>query len=476
MGYGAAGRFGPEQLISQIEGGWAKEAVPPLLDRIHPSWKEPRAVELEDPRIGGMYAGMVKQWFSGLFHRVWRRGLMRSGMVTVLLLLAVIVTLTVAYRAHMQGNFHRLKAKMATEEPEAPVLKPGGQEALTLMRTRMMGDSMPEFESVILLPGRGMNSLQIMAYVPGRGEVGLMASPTLEDATKVMTRTATDANGAESLAMGGAFEAPWAGRMWGAPADGHANVAWKAHTMELPGADGDGAVRGGLLLAKTSDAVSTTALPDGGDAQATFNMGDFGVRWPSKTQVTVTVLLSSRTIDLTMVARNTGDVAEPVGLGWRPRFAVPNTERAQWKLRIPGQSHVEVHNGGIPTGTLTPVVGTQYDFTQDTGVKLGRTSLDDCFAGLHQNLLDNGPVAELSDPEDNYGLRLTALSSTIKTMCVTAPADEDFVTIEPQFNYPDPFGREWSKEGDTGMVVLQPGQSAQWVVRLELISLANSVK
>jgi aldose 1-epimerase len=59
-------------------------------------------------------------------------------------------------------------------------------------------------------------------------------------------------------------------------------------------------------------------------------------------------------------------------------------------------------------------------------------------------------------------------------MRVEAPADGNFVSIEPQYNYDDPFGREWGKDVDTGMVVLQPGQSTQWKVRLELIALSGS--
>jgi galactose mutarotase-like enzyme len=79
----------------------------------------------------------------------------------------------------------------------------------------------------------------------------------------------------------------------------------------------------------------------------------------------------------------------------------------------------------------------------------------------------------LIDPADNYGVRLAVLSSTIKAIRVVAPANGDFVSIEPQFNVPDPFGREWAKDTDTGMVILQPGQSTQWKVRLELFSLPD---
>jgi galactose mutarotase-like enzyme len=219
--------------------------------------------------------------------------------------------------------------------------------------------------------------------------------------------------------------------------------------------------------------VRTAALPDGGNAEAIFHAGDFGGLWPSKTDVTITVLLSGRSIDLTMTAHNIGDEPEPIGLGWDPRFAILDGNRRQVRLRIPSEMRAELRGRDkLPTGVLLPTEGTSYDFMAHGGAKLGTMDLDECFVELRQNLMDNGPIAELSDPANNYGLRLTALSSTIKAMRVVAPANADFVSIEPQFNYADSFGREWRSGTDTGMVVLEPGQSTQWKVRLELFSVA----
>jgi aldose 1-epimerase len=42
--------------------------------------------------------------------------------------------------------------------------------------------------------------------------------------------------------------------------------------------------------------------------------------------------------------------------------------------------------------------------------------------------------------------------------------------VAPETNYPDPFGREWGNQGGSGMVVLQPGQSLDWKVRLEVFT------
>jgi aldose 1-epimerase len=428
---------------------------------------------LEDQRMSSMYLGAVGRWFSSLFHRIWHRNLMRSGMVTGLFLALLVLGLSIAYRERGRGHLHKLEAKIVTERQDAPVPRPGGQEAIKLTRTSLAGGSMPEFLSVTMLPGRGMNVLQITAFLPDKGEVELLASPSVDDAARLMTGQDADAAGAASLTMGGAFEAPWAGHLAGTPSQDHITTAWRGHTMTVPVAGAGASVAtGGLLLLPATSSADTAAMPDGGQAETTFQAGDFGAHWPSKTDINVTVLLSSQSIELTMVAHNTGDVAEPIGIGWHPRFAIRG-DRGQIRLRLPGQVRAEVHDRqtGLPTGTLLPVAGTAYDFTPRGGQKLGNISLNDTFTQLHQELLDNGPVAQLDDPANNYGLRLTALSSTIKAMRVEAPADGKFVSIDPQFNFDDPFGREWGKDVDTGMVVLQPGQSTQWKVRLELVSL-----
>jgi galactose mutarotase-like enzyme len=424
-----------------------------------------------------MYREMVRQWSSSLFDRFWRRGLMRSGMVTGLILAALVTGLGLAYRERGRGNLHKLKAKIQTERTDAVVPRPGGQEAITLMRAGLEGGSSPEFLSTTMLPGRGMNTLQITAYVPGRGEVKLLASPSTEDADITMSGKGEDAAGRASLEMGGAVEAPWAGGIWGAPAQnlGHVTATWRSHAITLPAAGG-AVARGGLLLEEPADAAATTAMPDGGEVHADFRAGTFDGHWPSKTDVTVTVLLSSRAIELTVSARNTGDVAEPIGIGWGPRFAVLDGNRQQIRLRIPGEMREELgdHAKGQPTGVLLPVAGTTYDFTMIGGAGLGSIALNDCFVDLHQELLASGPVAELTDPANDLGLRLTALSPTIKAMRVVAPADGNFVSIQPQFNYDDPLGREWGHDVDTGMVVLEPGQTTQWKVRLEIYSLSEA--
>jgi hypothetical protein len=50
------------------------------------------------------------------------------------------------------------------------------------------------------------------------------------------------------------------------------------------------------------------------------------------------------------------------------------------------------------------------------------------------------------------------------------------VSIGPNTNFDDPFGPEWASPEGAGMVILAPGATFQWKVRVEisLISTAES--
>ncbi|WP_348266600.1 hypothetical protein P8936_11335 [Edaphobacter paludis] len=401
----------------------------------------------------------------------------RTGLLITITVAVVLLLVAVASKERGRGNLTKLKTELGvrnTVPQEAVTVRPGGQDAVVLEHAQVMDMESPQFISATLLPGRGMNLLQIKAYLPQLGTVGLLASPSLEDAAKQMTGEGEDANGSASLAMGGAIETPWAGSIWGTPSEGTSITSWRDHTFDLPANGRESS--GGLLLDRQADSVKTNVMPDGGQAQAIYNAGDFNGHWISNTQITTTVQLNSRALEISIAARNTGDEAEPLGIGWHPKFAILSGDRSEIALKLPNALHEEVDDrrGRMPTGRLLPVTGTPYDFTAHDGARVGTLNLDDTFVHLKQGLLDNGPIAELRDPKSNYGLRITMMSSAIKAIHVSAPANASFISIDPQFNYDDPFGHEWPKDEDTGMVLLQPGQTVQWKIRLEIFALTGN--
>jgi len=431
-----------------------------------------------------MYWALLKQGVARWRRNIWRAAVMRSGMLTILFVILMLGGLAFGWREHRLGQFAQLKKELSQHPALDVTVRPGGQDIVRLQRSQMVGANGPEFLSATLLPGRGMNLLQITAYLPQKGEVNLLASPTLEEAAKVLSGAGADASGAKSLAVGAAIEAPWAGRISGTVAPDGASITtmWRGVRLMLPHDAKDSysvssaMAGGGLLLNQPSDSINTNAMPDGGEAQVTFHPGNFDGHWPSQTEFTTTAELSGKMIMLRVVARNTGNTAEPIGIGWHPRFAILNGHRGQMVLRIPEGMRLEVKDRrtGQLSGRLLPVEKTEYDFTGRNGTQIGALNLDDTFVHLKTGLMEDGPVAELRDPENDYGLRITAMTSTIKAIRVYAPLDGSFISIDPQFNYDDPFGKEWANNEDTGMVVLQPGQSTQWKIQLEIFSLSSS--
>jgi aldose 1-epimerase len=421
-----------------------------------------------------MYASLFRRRLAELWHNAWQTMVKRTGLLITVTVAVVLLLVAVALKERGRGHLTKLKTEFGvshTVPHEAVAVRPGGQDAVVLEHAQVADADSPQFVSATLLPGRGMNLLQIKAHLPQMGTVDLLASPSLEDAAKQMTGEGDDADGSASMAMGGAIEAPWAGRIWGVASNGTNVTTWQGHTLDLPA---NGRVStGGLLLDRQADTVKTNVMPDGGQAQAIYSAGNFDGHWISHTQITTTVQLNSRALEISIAARNTGTEAEPVGIGWHPRFAILSGDRGQARLKLPDALHAETadRRDGMPTGRLLPVVGTPSDFTGHDGARLGELNLNDSFVHIKQGLLDNGAIAELRDPKSNYGLRITILSPSIKAIHVDAPANASFVSIDPRFNYDDPLGHEWAKDEDTGMVVLQPGQTVQWKIRLEIFAL-----
>jgi galactose mutarotase-like enzyme len=166
------------------------------------------------------------------------------------------------------------------------------------------------------------------------------------------------------------------------------------------------------------------------------------------------------------VAHNVGSKDEPVAIGWHPYFTLPSGDRSQVRVHIPGSMLAKVFDYGnvFPTGELLPVTG-QYDLQAADGVALDKNFYDDNWSKLTWK--GGAVTVEVVDPAAHYGVAIEGISPEIKTLQMYAPPTQQFVAIEHQYNFADPFGKEW-KGMDTGMVTLKPGQSTKWHVRLRV--------
>jgi galactose mutarotase-like enzyme len=319
-----------------------------------------------------------------------------------------------------------------------------------------------------------MELLQVTANFPGKGNIDVLASPDATGAAKMLDHDDTE-NGDLGYRLGAAMLVPYPNRIRGKlSADGKTlTTEWQGHTLTLPANNigkeptAERHAMHGLILKAKAENVTVEKVPGGEEASAIIHAGDFGGHWLSKTDLVVTVRLTAEAVDVTIVARNVGPESEPMAIGWHPYFNLPSGDRKQARLRIPGSEVAEIDNydNVFPSGKLSKVDGTKFDLRAAGGQPLGDVFFDDNWSHLDWN---KGEVTvQVIDPAAHYGVDVIGLSPEIKTIQAYAPPTKNFVAIEHQYNFADPFGKEWGTM-DTGMVTLKPGQSTKWHVRLHV--------
>jgi len=393
-------------------------------------------------------------------------------------LMQMLALLPVALPALLAGSFALMgHAQTVPAAGDQPAVEIGGQKVVTLTRAAV-SKTKPEFTSITLAPGRGMEILQITANFPGMGagksSVNVLASPDLAMAKKMLDERDDDF-GNFGYRLGSAFLVPYPNRIRGKLSEDGKTLTteWQGHTITLP-ANNKGrlptaerhAMHGLILKAKTDD-ISIKKIPGGQEVSGIIHAGDFGGHWPSKTQLVVTVQLTANAVDVSIEAANVGTEDEPMAIAWHPYFNLPSGNRAQARLSVPADKAAEVDNydNVFPTGKLVPVEGTKFDLRSVGGAPLGDLFFDDNWSSLHW--VKKAMTVRVMDPAAHYGVDIRGLSPEIKAIQVYAPPTQNFVAVEHQYNFGDPFGKVWGTT-DTGMVTLKPGQRTKWHVQLGL--------
>jgi len=117
---------------------------------------------------------------------------------------------------------------------EPPLI--GGMPPLRMERKATSHGAKREFTSITVLPGRGLNTFQITANLPGKGETELLRSPSLEVAAQKMNEQGDDAYGNLNHSFGGAFLIPFTSRAGGELSADKSivSVVWNGKTIHLP--------------------------------------------------------------------------------------------------------------------------------------------------------------------------------------------------------------------------------------------------
>jgi aldose 1-epimerase len=344
----------------------------------------------------------------------------------------------------------------------------GGLAPVTMHRNATSHGREREFTSITLLPGRGLNTFQITANLPGKGETELLRSPSLREASAKMNEQGDDAFGNLSHAFGGAFLIPFTSRAGGQlSSDGkQVTVHWHGKDIRLPNDYlGHYAVHG-LINTMKAENVRIRKSPDGETLTAIVHAGNFNGYWLSKTDLHYTIALRGNAVDIRIVATNIGTEEEPMAMGWHPYLRIISGDRSQARVHLPTDLYGVVDKiDGRPTGELREVANTPNDYRSASGGLLPEASTSVNFSKIQRTA---GSIdAWLSDPKANYAIRVRGLSPQIQTLHLWSAKDDTFCAIEEQYNFMDPFGPQW-KGMDTGLVTLKPGTSTEWHVRLEL--------
>jgi aldose 1-epimerase len=428
---------------------------------------------LEEQRIGRIYLNLVKGWFGSVWDTLFPRGLRRSRWLPIFVIALVVALPIVAWRLHRLGRFGYLKREIQGVPQGTPQVgpQPGGMDPIVLIREQTPGSNIPQFRSVTLLPGLGMEVLQITAFVPDKGEVDLLAAPTLDELAYGKTPMRTGAND-----RWGALELPWSGLLTGVltPVGSALRTTWHGKTIEAPtDTPARSTAEGGMLVTLSADSVHSNPAGRPTTVSAGFKDVDFDQHWTSKTDVSVSVTLSASTIDLTVTAKNVGDQPEPMGIGWHPRFIIPSGQRSSAEVRMPSGDQLEIADRvkGTPSGKFTAPSALLARFQGHPGV-VGVESIDEAMVHPRPGVMDSGIVLEVRDPASAFGLRMKALSDSIRELRMTSAAGSNYVSLGTQTNLDDPFGKEWNG-AEPPIATLAPGQSAEWKIQLEIFGVSG---
>lgn len=360
-----------------------------------------------------------------------------------------------------------------TESPE--IL--GGQKALILKSTAKAEGNVPQLLEAVILPGRGFNTWQLRAYIPGKGVQDLVTAPDLAGAVKLMNGGENDFRGNESFKNGGAILVPFANRIRGKLDEKARTIETTANgkTIKLPG-NWKGKNPGaevhsmhGLVLDQSIEVTRKSADATSATVEAVFQKS-FGAEWPGPLKIQFSATLNAKGFTLKVIAVNNGPEPCPVGIGWHPYFNILSGDRKQARLKIPAATRALIDNydNVFPTGATEATAGSAFDFR--TARAMNDQFLDDCFFDLIREK-DDSVAAEIHDPAGHYALKIASASPAIKAYQCYAPVDKSFIVLEPQFNIGDPFNKAIWKDRDTGIITLAPGHEAVYDATVSIAAI-----
>src|SRR3954464_7797638 len=179
-------------------------------------------------------------------------------------------------------------------------------DPVTLRAEAPARSAQASFLEATLLPGRGMNVFQVRGRVAGLGEIDLLHSPGLPEASRQMSGGPDDFMGVHSFRFGGALLVPFANRIRGKLMPDGCTIRTKILDRDVllpadwrgshPAAD-KCAIHG-LILSAGMELMDVTS----DHVKATLNAGDFDGHWLSETSITVEARLRGKSVEFSAAA------------------------------------------------------------------------------------------------------------------------------------------------------------------------------
>jgi aldose 1-epimerase len=243
--------------------------------------------------------------------------------------------------------------------------------------------------------------------------------------------------GADDAAFSGRVLVPWPNRV----RDGRYELDGVEHRLELTEPERSTALHG-LVLGSRWRGVRTSARRVALTYALSPRQG-----YPFELALSVSYELASGGVVMTLHATNVGTARAPFGAGLHPYLTPGTSDVEDMVLEVPARTRVPVDDRLLPTGSATPVDGTELDFRRPR--RLGELRVDACFGEL-----DRSPagVARVRLSAGAGGGQLTVWMDE-RFRFVQVFTAEGAVAVEPMTCAPDAFN-----SGD-GLVVLEPGAS-----------------
>jgi aldose 1-epimerase len=296
-----------------------------------------------------------------------------------------------------------------------------------------------------ILPGFGFNCYSFQPVVAGETIEVLWSAPDFDSGQQRPSHS------------GIPLLFPFPGRLGGT------QFTFAGKTYLLEAADGRGNAIHGFVLNRPWQIVEQSATRVVGRFHASKVDPAILNHWPADFCVTVTYELSGGKLASTIEILNPDSKPLPFGLGTHPYFRVPLGKAGKaddCRVTVPVSDYWPLENM-LPTGKTQPATGS-HDLAH--GLRFADTKLDDVFSGLPptSGLHD----ATIADPGSGRTLRVS-FGGNFRAVVVYNPPHREAICIEPYSCIPDYF-RLGEMGVDTNMVLLQPNQSVQYRVDIEL--------